>query len=112
MGGSFAELTLEVNPPRSGVFNICFSVLTNRGSDWKRKPISDTTGKYAKHASVLTTHALHEKYKGHNEHRRVQYVGFLIALAEMFQLRIPSLLHNLFVEVISGGKPFSTPGAR
>ena len=34
-----SQLTFDVNPPRSGVFKICFSVLRKRGSDYNATAI-------------------------------------------------------------------------
>jgi len=52
-----------------------------------------------------------EEYKGHNQHGRVEDILVIIALRKEFLFGVPSLMHNVFVDLISGCVPLETFGA-
>lgn len=86
-------LTLEVNPPLSGVLRISLSVLTNRVSDF-----ADILLAFPEQTGIRAEiYRRHEEHEGHNEHGRIKYVCLFITLPEDPQVLVPRLVHDLFV---------------
>lgn len=57
------------------------------------------------------THRSHEEHERHDEHRRIQHVRLLVALPEHFELGVPRLRHDFFVEVVARCEPDISVGA-
>lgn len=106
------ELTFDVKPPLSGVNIIFFNVDKNLGSDYiPRQHTRIPPPTQLSRENHTTTHRRREEHQRHDQQRRVQDVLVLIRLSEELQFGVPRLLHDLFVELVSGCKPLHALGA-
>jgi hypothetical protein len=58
------------------------------------------------------TYSRRKEHERHNEHSGIQDVDFIVTLSEEFLLRVPCLLHYLFVQLVARLQPLVAPGTR
>lgn len=104
-------LTFEVRPPLSGDCKIAFKVLKNLGSDYTPPGQPCPYLSHTRADLVITTHWGGEEHERHDEERRVEDLQVFVALREELLVRVPGLLHDLFVELVARRVPLGAPRA-